>query len=397
MPASRSAQVFVALGFLIVIASASLIQLVADFHQGERPVALEIFDRPPTAANLHGFEKSLEETSVVMNELRPWMQYAQFELLADAGDKVIPRRDGWFFYGPGVRAATARSPARPGGDRHADPFPAIKSFHDQLQARGIHLLMLPVPNKESVYPEMLSGRVEAGDVFVSRHTLALLERLRAAGIDVVDLFETFRQAKQKRKLGATVQGLTDQTRLYLAQDTHWSPLGMELAVQAVATRLIDRDWVETGTVAYDQRPVTVQRLGDLIQMLRVPRIERSLLPENFACLQVIRHDNGELYQDAPDARILIMGDSFLRIYEQDEPHSAGFVAHLGRVLMQPLTSIVNDGGASTLVRQDLNRRSRLLTNKSVVVWEFVERDILDGTEGWQIIPLPNSDAERNRR
>jgi SGNH hydrolase-like domain, acetyltransferase AlgX len=385
MPASRSAQVFVALGFLIVIASASLIQLVADFHQGERPVALEIFDRPPTAANLHGFEKSLEETSVVMNELRPWMQYAQFELLADAGDKVIPRRDGWFFYGPGVRAATARSPARPGGDRHADPFPAIKSFHDQLQARGIHLLMLPVPNKESVYPEMLSWRVETGDVFVSRHTLALLERLRAAGIEVVDLLETFRQAKQK---------VRDRPGLYLAQDSHWSPLGMELAVQAVAARLIDRDWVEAGTVAYDQRPATVQRLGDLIQMLRVPQIERSLLPEKIACLQVVRQESGRLYQDAPDARILIMGDSFLRIYEQDEPHSAGFVAHLGRVLRQPLTSIINDGGASTLVRQDLNRRSRLLANKNVVIWEFVERDILEGTEGWQIIRLPNSDADR---
>jgi len=393
MPASRSAQVFVTLGFLAVIGSASLIQMAADSRRGERPVALEIFDRPPTAANLHAFEKSLEETSVVINELRPWMQYAQFELLADAGDKVILGRDGWFFYGPGVRAVTARPPARLDGTRRADPFPAIKSFHDQLQARGIHLVVLPVPNKESIYPERLSRRVAEGGVFVSRQTLALLERLRAAGIEVVDLFETFRQAKQRTKPGATVQGLPDQAGLYLAQDSHWSPLGMELAVKAVTARLIERGWVETGTVAYDQRPATVQRLGDLIQMLRVPRIERTLLPENIACLQVVRHDNGQLYQDAPDARILIMGDSFLRIYEQDEPQSAGFVAHLARVLKQPLTSIINDGGASTLVRQDLNRRSRLLTNKSVVVWEFVERDILDGTEGWQIIRLPKSVAE----
>ena len=36
---------------------------------------------------------------------------------------------------------------------------------------------------------------------------------------------------------------------------------------------------------------------------------------------------------------------------EDEPGAAGFIAHLARELGQPLTSIVNDGGASTLVRQ----------------------------------------------
>jgi peptidoglycan/xylan/chitin deacetylase (PgdA/CDA1 family) len=29
-----------------------------------------------------------------------------------------------------------------------------------------------------------------------------------------------------------------------------------------------------------------------------------------------------------------------------------------------------------------------LKNKRVVVWEFVERDIHLGTEGWQHVPLP---------
>jgi len=78
----------------------------------------------------------------------------------------------------------------------------------------------------------------------------------------------------------------------------------------------------------------------------------------------------------------------LRIYGQDEPQSAGFLAHLAYELRQPVTSIVNDGGASTLVRQELFRRPRLLTNKKLVIWEFVERDIRFGAEGWQLTPLP---------
>jgi hypothetical protein len=98
------------------------------------------------------------------------------------------------------------------------------------------------------------------------------------------------------------------------------------------------------------------------------------------------------YRDAPESQILILGDSFLRIYEQDEPGAAGLIAHLARELGQPLTAIVNDGGASTLVRQALARRPALLLNKKLVVWEFAERDIRFGTEGWQIVPLARSTA-----
>jgi hypothetical protein len=83
----------------------------------------------------------------------------------------------------------------------------------------------------------------------------------------------------------------------------------------------------------------------------------------------------------------VLADSFLRMYQQDEPRSAGFIAHLAKELKQPLASLVNDGGASTLVRQELHRRPELLKHKRVVVWEFVERDIRLGTEGWQHVPL----------
>ena len=47
---------------------------------------------------------------------------------------------------------------------------------------------------------------------------------------------------------------------------------------------------------------------------------------------------------------------------------------------------MNDGGASTLVRQELARRPQLLAGKTLVIWEFVERDIGYGTEGWQVLP-----------
>jgi len=90
--------------------------------------------------------------------------------------------------------------------------------------------------------------------------------------------------------------------------------------------------------------------------------------------------------------VLVLGDSFLRIYERDAPGGAGFVPHLARQLGRPVAGIINDGGASTLVRQELFRRPRLLARAKVVVWEFVERDIRLGTEGWQNVPLPPVNA-----
>jgi hypothetical protein len=103
---------------------------------------------------------------------------------------------------------------------------------------------------------------------------------------------------------------------------------------------------------------------------------------------VVRRDTGETYRDEAEAEILVLGDSFARVYQQDEPGAAGFIAHLAKELRQPLMAVVNDGGGSTLVRQELFHRPAFLHNKKVVLWEFVERDIGLGLEGWKRVPLP---------
>src|SRR5262249_43126246 len=105
-------------------------------------------------------------------------------------------------------------------------------------------------------------------------------------------------------------------------------------------------------------------------------------------------DTNALYGDDPGSPVLVLGDSFLRVFEQDNPGWAGFIAHLARELRRPLTSLVSDGGASTVVRQQLARMPRLLENKSLVIWEFVERDTRYGAEGWQIVPLPKPGTDR---
>jgi hypothetical protein len=258
---------------------------------------------------------------------------------------------------------------------------AICAFRDDLAARGIHLVVVPAPNKESIYPERLSSRARGLRTAVCPETRDLLESLRVAGVETADLFRVFEEAKQQRSAPA------DQP-LYLAQDSHWSPAGVAVAARAVARRILERGWIEPGQVEYAGKPAPVVRLGDVLRMLQVPQIERSRNPESVASVQVVRRDNGQPYRDDANAEVLVLGDSFLRIYEQDDPGAAGFIAHLAQELRQPVTSLVSDGGASTLVRQELFRRPALLRNKTVVIWEFVERDLRFGAEGWQRVPLP---------
>ncbi len=376
-PASpRTSQLFVGVFFLLVVVSSLIVQTAVELSRGQSPGALEVFRQKPTAANLRAYEHTLEDASLIARTLRPLFQFIQTVWLRDGGEKALLGRDGWLFYKPGYTDMLAP----PGGPTMDDAVTAIVSWRDALAARGIHLLVVPVPNKEGVYPDFITGRVGAGRSLVAPTTQELLKRLRAARVDYLDLFELYARLRSR--------ATTADPALYLKQDSHWSPAGVDAAATAVAQRLLENNWVSRGTVEYQAVPVQTNRVGDLLRMLQAPLIERCSTPEAITCARVVRRDNAQPYHDDAESEVLVLGDSFLRVYQQDEPGSAGLIAHLAMELRRPLTSIVNDGGASTLVRQELYRRPALLKNKRVVIWEFVERDIRLGMEGWQQVPLP---------
>ena len=368
-------------GFLVIIFSPGIIQTLVEFRRGDSVQALDVFRQPVTARNLRAYERAMEDASWLARTLRPAMQYAQYVLLRETGDKALPGRDGWMFYKPGFRYLTERPPSPAPGATNSHPLPAIVAFRDELAKRNIRLLVMIAPNKESIYPEMLTSRAQGLEVLVCPQTRQLLEELKTAGVEVVDLFQAYRVAKLAAQPAVAPP-------LYLVQDSHWSPAGVEVAARTVAEKIVSNGVVQRGGIAYETKPVAVRRVGDVIRMLQVPQIERKITPEDIFCRQIIRPNTQLPYQDNPEAEVLVLGDSFLRIYEQDEPKSAGFVAHLARELGQPVASIINDGGASTLVRQELYRRPKLLAKKKLVLWEFVERDIRFGTEGWQVVSLP---------
>ena len=376
----KDPRVFLILAFLLIISVVPVIQLVNDALEGNGIRALDLFSQAPTAENLRSYEHSLESANWLAKLSRTWVLFAQFQWLNDGGEKVVVGKSGWYFYKPGLQYKLARRDLTKATSATNDPIRAIVNFRDQLAARGIRLIVMPVPDKESIYPDHLSSRAEFLRGILAPQTENLFTKLRAVDVEVIDLFKSFREARKQETSSSTEP-------LYLLQDTHWSPRGVKLAAQTAAHRLTELGWIKSGSVQYDERPVTVQRLGDVVRMLQVPAIERRLTPETVQCAQVVHHASGELYKDEADAEILVLGDSFTRIYQQDQPTAAGFVAHLAKELQRPLISLVNDGGGATLVREELSGRPAFLKGRKVVIWEFVERDIGLALKGWKPVKI----------
>jgi hypothetical protein len=388
----RGPNYLLTIGFLAVITAAAPFQAALEVRDGESPQVLDLFRCPPTESNLRSFEKDMEDQSVVARAVRSPTQYLRYRVFRDTGEQALVGRQGWWFYRPDARFVTERCPDQPAsrtGPRAA--VSAIVAFRDQLAQRGIKLLVVPVPGKPSVYPDMITTRATPCDPRCHEHTRKLLIALAEAGVETADLLDAFADARAQSPS-------SNPHGLYLVRDTHWTNSGARLAAAAVARKARSLNCVPVGSVRYDVRPVTVRRPGDVLRMLKCPPIEAIFEPEEVQCEQVVLPANGQPYRDDPTSPVLVLGDSFLRIYERDEPRSAGFIAHLARELSQPLASIVNDGGASTLVRQTLADKPALLTGKKLVIWEFVERDIRFGMEGWQDVSLaPTSPSSPSSR
>ena len=126
MPEERGKRIALVAAFIVIVFGVGLTQTAVELRHGTRPHALELFSQMPTETNLRAFEKDLEDACLFSQTLRPWMQYAQFVVLNNAGDKAINGRDGWLFYKPGVQYLT-ETPL----DGASDACSAIIAFRDQ--------------------------------------------------------------------------------------------------------------------------------------------------------------------------------------------------------------------------------------------------------------------------
>jgi len=403
----RAKQITLAVLFLGIIWTVPIVQSIIEIADDETPQIVEMvigmfdLDEDTTLEeHLRSFESDLEEYSFFEEKLRPLFQLVRYFATKDMGAKalrgnVAPDGQRWYFFQPGINYLTepyfrdidslqkiSGGTVISGGasDKKGDddPVEIIRDFAAQMQARGIKLLVVPVPGKASIYPDRLTSTVERGAP-VYAHTSRFIKELTENGIEVVDIHEVL----VKNRPAADARG----EPLYMASDTHWSGAGVNLAAKAIADRVKQEYWYKELVLGqrYYRERIAVGRRGDIPEMTQLPLQEHLFKTEKVDCYQVLDIETHALYEDDPASKVLLLGDSFSRVFQTDDPQAAGLIANLAYELQLPLASIVNNGGATTAVRQRLARKIDLLKGKRLIIWEFVERDIRFGMQGWQRI------------
>lgn len=380
--------------FVSVICVPPLLQIGWEVVSGSRVQITDLFSHWPDEQHLRQFEDELEARSIVRREAQRCFQRVTTLLFGSAGPQVVNGRNGWLFYKPSIRYLVGalapsgelnRQRSQPDSKRAAlDRVErAIVNFKLELENRDIRLLVIPVPSKASIYPDRLTGRMESRATEFRSPTQDLIQRLHQQGVETVDLFTLFQQARRQNP----------GTLYYLERDTHWTPAGAYLAAEAVVSRLRDLDWVPETFFErdYSLRQVAAEFPGDLVKMMPGGQLTGLFPPERVECRQVVDDFDGRVYRSIRDeVPILFLGDSFSRIYHRDLPGSAGFVAHVAYQLGMPLEEIVLDGGGASEVRKHIiTEHADYFQDKRLVLWEFVEREIGLAPAGWDLdVDLP---------
>lgn len=413
---SRGLALFLSLFFLAAIFLVPAWQLVYDRREGRtfalQPTAGRGEGRPVSLAaevkrwnhaileNIDLLEDSLEEQSYLRRIFLPPLQYALLRYLGQGNEKAVPGREGWLHFAPALDYLTGppfldahqlgkrakahelwEAPPQP------DPVGAIVSFKEQLAARGIELLILPVPVKAAIHPEKFSARLadSQGQPLANRSWPDFVAALEDRGVRLFDA----------RPILADYAAANGDA--YLATDTHWLPGAMG-AVAEELVRVIRNEIPDLqGHTVFQLESQQVSGLGDIARMLTLPS-GVALFPEQEVLTRQVASGQQELWQPDRNSPVLLLGDSFTNIYSTEGlgwGRGAGFAEQLSHLLGQPVDLLArNDSGAYVtreMLAGELARGRDRLAGKRLVIWQFSERELAFGN--WKEIDLRLGEAK----
>lgn len=341
-------------------------------------------DSPNLRDHLISFESRLEKAKFRDLGVDTY-QGLVTKFLKEGNRKVFIGKNNTLFYRPSIEALTGYGPIKSEPDTVAkdpnrpdwvSPKEVILGFKDQLEERGIDLLLVPVPVKAMIYPELIGGNKKSKPL-QHKDAKLMYDELRSDGVEVLDLSDQFWAWKNEEEKG-----------LFLKQDTHWTTETMQKVAKEISKRVLVDNELLSGESKFQStlQNRTGSHYGDLVGMLGGDEKVDGFGAESQLLETVLDASTGDGVELNRKSPIVLLGDSFVNIFHDPTLGfgdteggflHAGLAQHLMSELGVQLDVHAINGSGATEVRAEFARRpDDEVRGKKLVIWALAARDIL---------------------
>ncbi|EKG33311.1 alginate O-acetyltransferase [Pseudomonas avellanae] len=277
-----------------------------------------------------------------------------FKLFNEGRPGVVLGKDQWLYTDEEFDAVAN------GEQNEADNLALIQGVRDALEKQGSKLVLAIVPAKTRLYPEHIGDNKPASlhaDLYQQFHA-----QVAKAGIFAPDLLAPLQAAKQ-------------QGQVFLRTDTHWTPMGAEVAAQQLGAAIAQKAPLEGEPEQFvTQATETAPYKGDLTTFLPLDPLFSNLLPKPD---ELQKHSTDPV-AGAAEGGDALFADSDVAVGLVGTSYSANpnwnFVGALKQALRSDVVNYAEDGHGPILpMLKYLQTDAFKNTPPQVVIWEFPER------------------------
>lgn len=230
-----------------------------------------------------------------------------------------------------------------------DNLKSFVAFHDSLEARGITLIVVPVPDKLQIaaahYSEELSGGL------VAPQYEDWVESLQDEGVIVIDAVEKFLEKDR-------------ETPMFEAYESHCTSAARQVLAQMIADTINGMDY-DIPRKKWYLRDTLVPGTGNLYHL------KYDAYPDYYVHVQKTVDENGKNYHGSKDAPIVVIGDSNANFRWKVASNIGAFIAQATGIKTFTRSRIGGGNLGPTLFKG----RSDFLEGKKLVVWVFDGREL----------------------
>lgn len=357
-------------------------------HDSSWTPVIELFNKKKNQSlneHLKSFEKNLETALFAETPRKLTQSTLSLSPLKEGNRNVRIGKDGWLFLDEAIESLTGQGPFPFQKDGNS-PVYAIKRFADQLDNFGARLILVSIPSKAMIYPEKINHNIK-GPISHPDAQRLVSELNSLPNLDVLDLTRSLFNLKK-------------DTKVFLKQDTHWTPEAMEEAAKIIANHIksmdINIDKVNLNPKQKEER----KAYGDLVEKIN---IWDGAFSQESVIAKPIKGNTRDR-----NSEIILLGDSFTNIYSSNEGlgwgNNAGLPEHIASNVGTPIDVISINGGGATEVRKKLAQRrgcSEDMKNKKVVIWAITCRDLflsqeqcIDRNISWENVSFDKRPLEK---